>query len=77
MSTQTCVEPQQTVSRVNPVFHFGEAGKSPTGPDTRSEETGITTNGWYFWDETWAFAYGPYGSEVGAQESLCEYTKGL
>ena len=31
--------------------------------------------GWYFWDETQAYCYGPYPSSVAAQNALEEYAK--
>ena len=32
---------------------------------------------WYFWDETWAGAYGPFDTEAIARESLDQYVKSL
>jgi hypothetical protein len=29
--------------------------------------------GWYFWDETWASRFGPYGDEPKAREMLAKY----
>ena len=28
---------------------------------------------WFFWDETWAFYHGPYGSESEARDALNRY----
>lgn len=28
---------------------------------------------WYFWDECWAFEYGPYSTKEKAKEVLMEY----
>lgn len=38
--------------------------------------TGITRAGWYFWNETWTDAYGPYSCRLEAEIELqkyCEY----
>lgn len=29
--------------------------------------------GWFFWDETWSYAHGPYDTEMGAQDALRRY----
>ncbi len=34
-------------------------------------------DGWYFWDETWTDAHGPYDAEDIAREHLNEYCKEL
>jgi hypothetical protein len=28
---------------------------------------------WYFWDEVWAYEYGPFDTEDGARKQLTEY----
>lgn len=33
--------------------------------------------GWYFWDETWAFAHGPFGTREDAVAALNVYAEGL
>lgn len=33
------------------------------------------TDGWYFWDETWADRHGPFDSEEKAREALDHYCK--
>lgn len=30
---------------------------------------------WYFYDETWAYRYGPYSSEKEARDKLKEYAE--
>lgn len=35
--------------------------------------------GWYFWDETWAYSYGPFETEEEARTKLnayCRYSMG-
>ena len=36
-------------------------------------EFGYTEPGYYFWDETQAFIYGPYDCQEDAQEALAKY----
>jgi len=31
------------------------------------------SGGWWFWDETWTFAYGPYKTEADAHTACREY----
>lgn len=38
---------------------------------------GYTKPGWYFWDETWSHAHGPYETESEAIESCNRYVKSL
>lgn len=38
-------------------------------------QSGVTKPGWYFWDETDTYAYGPYSSSEEAYKQLCEYAK--
>jgi len=38
-------------------------------------ERGLSTEGWYFWDETNAFAYGPFKTESIAEEALDRYIR--
>ena len=33
--------------------------------------------GWYFWDETWIFKYGPYDTREEAVEALENYCEDL
>ena len=46
-----------------------------TGITTKvwQSHTGITTQGWYFWDETEAFAHGPFKDYITCHESLDMY----
>jgi len=38
----------------------------------------LTKNaGWYFWDETWAYRYGPYPTKEVAREACINYAKSL
>ena len=41
------------------------------------EGCGVTTAGWYFWDETWAFGFGPFKTEEEAREALKKYAATL
>jgi hypothetical protein len=41
--------------------------------DSEEIETGRTTEGWYFWDETEAYAYGPYITEEVCKTKRDEY----
>lgn len=34
-------------------------------------------NEWYFWDETWAYAHGPFNSEEECKKALKEYAESL
>lgn len=34
-------------------------------------------NRWYFWDETWSFAIGPYDTEDEARLALDKYAENL
>lgn len=38
-------------------------------------DTGYTTPGYYFWDETDAYCYGPYDTPEIANEKLIEYAR--
>lgn len=40
-------------------------------------DCGLTTEGWYFWDETWAYAHGPYETEELCRQSLYVYGQSL
>lgn len=42
---------------------------------THREFAGLTTEGWYFWDETEAGAHGPFLDDSTANEKLVEYAK--
>jgi hypothetical protein len=54
---------------MNPVF-FHEKGF--LGPANACDPTG-----WYFWTETWADYFGPFATEVEANEKLKEYVAHL
>ncbi len=41
------------------------------------EDGQLVQSGWYFWDETWAYQYGPFASEEEAQAKLEEYMRTL
>ena len=34
-------------------------------------------NGWFFWDETWSNAYGPFHSHIEAAAQLLDYRRRL
>lgn len=36
---------------------------------------GLITGKWYFWDETWADAYGPFDTEAQARTELARYVR--
>ena len=36
-------------------------------------DIGLTLPGWYFWNETESYAYGPYESKEIAEEDLTKY----
>jgi hypothetical protein len=38
---------------------------------------GYTTEGWYFWDETWTNLCGPYKTKKEASEKLDKYVETL
>lgn len=42
-----------------------------------SYEDGYSSPGWYFWDETQAFRYGPYASGDMCREKMTEYANQL
>lgn len=42
--------------------------------DDRDPHEG-TGPGWYFYDETWAFRFGPYDTEVVARHFLTRYVR--
>lgn len=54
--------------RLNPLGHsvIHHAGEHTKG--TGWEKDGYTVEGWYFWDETGAWRYGPYTS----REQACD-----
>jgi hypothetical protein len=41
------------------------------------EDGEVRLPGWYFSDETWAYAYGPYQTQEEANKKLGEYVKQL
>lgn len=46
-------------------------------PEPDAKMWGYGGKGWYFSDETWAYMYGPFGSETEARAELVEYAKGV
>lgn len=36
-------------------------------------EIGYVSPGWYFWDETWSYCYGPFDTEKLARDAYSEY----
>jgi hypothetical protein len=46
-------------------------------PSNSSDPVFCQDTGWYFYDESWVDAYGPYYSEGLAREALAEYNKHL
>ncbi len=53
----------------DPVF-YREAEWTDGCNDTRDP-------GWYFWDEIWSDAMGPYDTEEVCRKRLCAYAKAL
>ena len=45
--------------------------------DDGGESRGYDGEGWYFWDETWAFIHGPFATEEEAREKYTEYGTAL
>jgi hypothetical protein len=41
------------------------------------EAYGVTAVGWYFWDECWCEAHGPYDTQHKAEKALAKYAKTL
>ena len=60
-----------TSSSSNPVFEAKEEFQQ------EDREPKQCPPGWYFWDETWAFAYGPFDDEEQARKSCTEYARNL
>ena len=52
----------------NPV-HYAKANQSVETDEGEFKE------GWYFWDETWAYRFGPYLTQDQANVSLDKYVK--
>lgn len=42
-------------------------------PSGDNEPFGFSKEGWYFWDETWAHAYGPFNTEKECNDKLTHY----
>jgi len=40
-----------------------------------SDLRGFTTSGWYFWDETRVYCYGPYADEAEAKAAAARYCR--
>jgi hypothetical protein len=61
---------------VDPLFYFDG---QPCDHDSPEDilASGITTQGWYFWDETWANCNGPYSSYELCREKITEYGRYL
>lgn len=55
--------------RHDPVFHMDEPW--------HDELEGPKDPGWYFWDETWSSACGPFDTEEQADEACSAYAKTL
>lgn len=51
------------------VFHYEEIGC----PCEEDSVQGISTTGWYFWDEEGKWAYGPYKTEEVAVDHCSRY----
>lgn len=64
---QAHIESLRTLTR-GPVFH--EDG-------VWQYEGRAMRGGWYFWDETWSYAHGPYMSEDEAYMHLLQYSRQL
>ena len=43
----------------------------------KSEEIHKEVDGWYFWDETWGYRYGPYKSKKECEIKLTKYANWL
>ncbi|MGI0010128.1 MAG: hypothetical protein ACREAE_01865 [Nitrosopumilaceae archaeon] len=39
------------------------------------EFDGQIEDGWFFWDETWSYTYGPYATEQEARQILAGYIR--
>ena len=64
---RTCVHPKTPPS---PVFFV----ESSSGPSPCPEWSfPFHERGWYFWDETWKHAYGPYKLQTEAARAHFEY----
>jgi len=57
----------------DPVFFFPK-DRFPTLGELAA---GISRDGWYFWDETWAFVEGPYETETKCRQNLIRYQRKL
>lgn len=60
----SCPEPP-----IDPIF-FHAGGPIYSDEDDQAE-------GWYFWDEVWAHATGPYDSKALAKEAQVAYAESL
>lgn len=43
---------------------------------TYEPATGVDCLGWYFWDETWTYAHGPFSTYEETAEYLSNYANG-
>jgi len=59
----------QNIMCSNPVFHADKPWYH--------ERDGDRNAGWYFWNETWSDAEGPFESEASCREACNEYAKNL
>lgn len=64
------------MSNRDPVEYINQATIDACSQPDRSLSN-LTTEGWYFWDETGAYAHGPYPDEDAARAGLDEYVKYL
>lgn len=56
--------------------YLAPGSDAPTkAPDPVFQDT--DTGAWYFYDETWAFAHGPYEDEMIARKGLWLYARWL
>ena len=60
----------------NPVEYYDQVKLDDCDPESK-DYVGLTTIGWYFWDETWTQVRGPYGTEEAAKKIYAAYCKRL
>lgn len=58
----------------DPIRYYGSIGIAMAED---RDLNGLTTPGWYFWDETWSYAYGPHETREAASKACAEYAKQL
>lgn len=49
--------------------------RDPVFYASNHEFDGQVEDGWFFWDETWTYTYGPYVSEADARRALRNYIR--